>query len=470
MIKTKKINLGQPLNLQLFSHLSHQEGMVVLHSNPDGQMSEKWTIIGMNGKHTPSSEGDIDQCRLQMKGYVSIGYLAYPNPTLKNDIPNMRFYGFDSLLHYNHQTNEIFIKYTNKSDLKKWEKILNQSKLSTKNYKTIGRLQQSVTKAQYIKKIKQIKELLAAGEVYQINYAIRFRKKFQGDPYALFLKLTDINPTDFAAYLNCGDFQIISSSPERLFKVQNGKIITQPIKGTAPKEKQDIVETRHGASLQCPVSPDKNLIELLNSEKERAELDMITDLERNDVGKICEYGTLKLVKEREVLEMKNIWHTYSEIQGKLNPNVAPKDIINAMFPGGSITGCPKKRAMEYIEKLEGLPRNIFTGSIGYVSGCGAAPCVAWGSSLRRVGQLLASRSPQRSGPTAEGLPHATKGSYSTTEWLHNWNMDFNIAIRTVLIKDGQLEFWVGGGIVADSIPEKEYAECILKAEKILKII
>ena len=271
---------------------------------------------------------------------LSIGYFAYPNPTIKNKIPDSKFYKYKQVFY------------------QKNPPVIND------NFQTSGRLEQSVTKSQYIKKIKKIKELLSAGEIYQMCYCIRFRKKFEGNPYALYLKLVDINPTDFSAYLNCGDFQIISSSPERLLKVQNGKIITQPIKGTADK---------------------KSLKYLLNSEKERAELDMITDLERNDVGKICKYGTLKLTKERELLEMRNIWHTYSEVQGKLQPNVGLKEIIFAMFPSGSITGCPKKRAMEYIEKLEGMPRNIFTGSIGYISNCGTGFAVGlaspWGHSV-----------------------------------------------------------------------------------------
>ena len=132
--------------------------------------------------------------------------------------------------------------------------------------------------------------------------------------------------------------------------MKNGVIRTQPIKGTISKAE--------GAT---PAS------RLLGSKKDRAELDMITDLERNDIGKICEYGTLKLTKERELMELPNLWHTYSEVQGKLRSDVGPNEIIKAMFPGGSITGCPKIRAMKYIEESEGLPRNIFTGSIGWIS-------------------------------------------------------------------------------------------------------
>ncbi|MBU1017702.1 anthranilate synthase component I family protein [Patescibacteria group bacterium] len=365
-----------------------KEGFAVLHGKWGGVHAPR-SIIGL------TSESADSYPHFQR---MSIGYFAYPNPTFKNIIPSSRFYGY--------------------------EKVIKQKKppVVEGDFKTAGKLEQSVSKSQYIKKIKRIKELLAAGEIYQMCYCIRFRKKFSGSPYALFFKLTEVNPVDYSAYLNCGDFQIISSSPEHFFSVKNGTIKTTPIKGTISKKNK------------------KNLEKLINSEKERAELDMITDLERNDVGKICEYGTLKLKKEREILELKNLWHTYSEVEGKLRSDVGQKEVIEAMFPGGSITGCPKKRAMEYIEKLEGLPRNIFTGSIGYISNSARIQCKCKGA---RFG--------------------------TCTCHLH-LNMDFNIAIRTILIKDGYLEFWAGGGIVADSDPDREYEECLLKAEKFLDII
>lgn len=333
----------------------------------------------------------------------AMGYLAYPGPGLKNEIPDRLFYEYKDIV-----------------------KSSGTLKCDT-SYRTKGRLEQSVSEEEYVEKIGQIKELLAAGEIYQMCYSIRFRKKFSGDPYALFCKLSKVNPVAFSAFFNAGAFQIISSSPERLFKVQDGKITTTPIKGTAPKEKVRDLKFHSASSswLRGKIRKDirdENLLKLLDSDKERAELDMITDLERNDVGKICEYGTLKLKKEREVLELKNLWHTYSEIGGQLRSDIDPEAVIEAMFPGGSITGCPKKRAMKYISELEGLPRNIFTGSIGYV----------------KQDTVL--------------------------------EMDFNIAIRTILIKDGYMEFWAGGGIVADSDPESEYSEALLKAERFLDII
>ena len=411
----------------------NREGFAVLHGKWGGRQG---CIVGVDGKQI--SESDIDKCRPRD---TVIGYLAYPNPKLKNDIPNSRFYKYDTII----RRREPLPPFGR--PLLKKERRCAPSK-SVLSYKTSGKLEQSVTKTEYIKKINQIKELLSAGEIYQMCYCIRFRKKIEGDPYALFLKLIDANPGDFSAYINCGKFQIISSSPERLFKVEKGKIITQPIKGTAPKgtehRTQDTAESflSPESCVLCPET-DPNLRELMNSEKERAELDMITDLERNDVGKICKYGTLKLAKERKILELKNIWHTYSQVEGQLSKNIKSDEIIKAMFPGGSITGCPKKRAMKYIEELEGLPRNIFTGSIGYISsGCSiGAP----------IGDVN----------TPTGAP---------TEPQRNISMDFNICIRTALVRNGYIEYWAGGGIVADSNPQREYDECLLKAEKFLQLI
>lgn len=383
----------------------HRKGFCLLHGKW-GDSNDYQSMIGLN----PVENGDF-----------SIGYLAYPNSgDLKNEIPDRQFFNFNHLV------------------------VQNKIPKFDLNYETSGKLEQSVNKAQYLEKIHEIKELLAAGEVYQINYAIRFRKKFSGDPYALFQKLNEVNSVDFQAYINAGDFQMVSSSPERFFKVKNGKIVTQPIKGTAAKGRKQEVGNR---------KQDPNLHELLSSKKERAELDMITDLERNDVGKICEYGTLKLKKEREVLELPNLWHCYSEVEGVLRSDVDSEAVIKAMFPGGSITGCPKIRAMEYIAKLEGLPRNIYTGSIGFISDRRSTPITRGEGTIED--------------PIDNSLAN---GSSMDPQWTLNWSMDFNIAIRTILIKDGYLEFWAGGGIVADSDPESEYRECMLKAEKFLGLI
>lgn len=369
-------------DLDLFSRNSEKEGFCLLHN---GQGRKKTEIYENPVKKMPKLLDEME------KSMIAVGYLAYPNVRLKNIIPNQRFYIFKESESLFHKTGEKIYK-------------------KLENYKTLGKLIPSVNKNQYIHKIKEIKKLLKAGEIYQLNYAIRFRKKFEGHPYALFLKWIELSPSPFAAFLNCGDYQILSNSPERLFSMKNRFITAQPIKGTAAKNK----------------NPEKALAQLMASQKERAELDMITDLARNDIGQICDYGTLKLKKNRVVLELSNLWHTYSEVVGRVGRKIGINEIIKAMFPGGSITGCPKKRAMEYIEKLEALPRNIFTGSIGYIKNSGS-------------------------------------GSQSI-------EADFNICIRTALIKDGYIEYWAGGGIMADSDPEAEYQECLLKAEAFLSIL
>lgn len=411
-MKCKEI-LKKPLDLTLFHEIARKEGFVVLHSSQTGDQGQ-WSIVGSSQKKLKKWL-DINKILNKdpkksskfplVKGCV--GYLAYPNGHLKSQLPEKLFYYYNSLLLYNHKNQKGYASYEEKSDLIRWQSTLKKipKENSLKKYRTVGALKKSVTKGEYLQKIKAIKKLLEAGEVYEINYAIRFTKKFHGNAYALFLALNKNNPAPFSAYLNAGKFQIISSSPERLLSIKKGIIKTQPIKGTVSKNGY------------------KN--DLLNSEKERAELDMITDLERNDVGKVCEYGSVKVNTERGIMELRNLWHTYSEITGKIRKNTEIEAIMTSMFPGGSITGCPKIRAMEYIEKLEGKPRDIFSGAIGYLSGRSKGP------------ELKA---------------------------------DFNIAIRTILIRGETLEFWTGGGITVDSDPEKEYAECLLKAQKIIEVL
>ena len=369
--------------LRTCADLSKKEGFCVL---TDGVKNQHQLYIDPVEK---MSELPVDLKPHQLV----LGHLSYPNPQLKNEIPERRFYSFDESI---------------KSQLPSIGSPLDLT------FKSAGQLEMSVEKSDYLKKIKRVKTLLELGEIYQLNYAIRFRKRFEGNPFGLYLKLMEVNPTAFSAFLNCGNYQILSNSPERLFQVGGQKIITEPIKGTAARG-----PNFKGPILNSKTKMDPQLQQLLDSEKERAELDMITDLARNDVGQICEFGSLKLEKNREVMALPNLWHTYSRVSGKLPKNMAISQVIEALFPGGSITGCPKKRAKQYIEELERLPRNIFTGSIGYIT------------------------------------PKKT---------------DFNIAIRTALVKDGYIEYWAGGGIVADSDPEAEYEECFLKAEKFLRLL
>jgi len=265
-----------------------------------------------------------------------------------------------------------------------------------------------VPRNQYLKDLQKVIDYIYAGDIYQANLSQRFSIKYQGDPWELYSRLRQENPAPFSAFLPYDDFQILSTSPERFIRITSeGFIETRPIKGTRPRGK-----TREEDKMMAE--------ELLASEKEKAELTMIVDLERNDLGRICTYGT---VKTKELISLEKypaVWHLVATIEGKLKRGLMASQILKAVFPGGSITGAPKIRAMEIIDELEPYNREIYTGSIGYIGFDGA------------------------------------------------W--DLNIVIRTILLKQGFAYVHAGGGIVADSVPENEYKETIYKAGKLLEVL
>jgi len=257
------------------------------------------------------------------------------------------------------------------------------------------------TKDAYIKAIKRAKEYIASGDIYQVNLSQRFTADLDIHPYDLYTRLRTRNPAPFAAYLSFDDVAIVSSSPERFlqFFADTRMVYTRPIKGTRPR----------GAT---PEEDAKLATELLQSEKDRAELIMIIDLERNDLGRVCEIASVH-VPELIVLEKyPTVYHLVSTVAGKLPKDKDRIDLLKATFPGGSITGAPKIRSMEIIDELEPTRRSIYTGAIGYLSFSG--------------------------------------------------NMDLNIVIRTFIVHNGKAYFQVGGGIVADSEPEAEYQETLDK--------
>jgi len=262
------------------------------------------------------------------------------------------------------------------------------------------------TRNNYIKAVKAAKEYIKAGDIYQVNLSQRFKAKVDVKAFDLYAALRIINPAPFAAFLNFGDVKIISASPERFLKKESRSVQTRPIKGTRPrgKNKTDDIKLKK---------------ELLGSIKDRAENLMIIDLERNDLGRICEFGTVKVMEFMKCEEYATVFHLVSTIAGKLKKRTGAIDCLISCFPGGSITGAPKIRSMEIIEELEPVKRSIYTGSIGYIS--------------------------------------------------FNDNMDTSIAIRTLVMKGGDVYFHAGGGIVYDSEPEKEYQETLDKAKAMIEV-
>ena len=262
-------------------------------------------------------------------------------------------------------------------------------------------------KEEYKDAITKMKNYISTGDMYIANMTQRFYCNNYEDSFYIYEKLRSINKAPFSAYLNFNDFQIISSSPERFIQIKDNKAHTRPIKGTRPR----------GANKD---EDEKNRLELINSEKDKAELLMVVDLERNDFSKVCKPHTVKVTELFKLEEYATVFHLVSTIEGELKDTVSAVKFIKECFPGGSITGTPKIRTMEIIEELEGLKRNIYTGAIGYFDFRG--------------------------------------------------NSDFNIAIRTIVKKDNKAYFGVGGGITYDSIEEDEYNETLDKAKALMRVL
>jgi anthranilate/para-aminobenzoate synthase component I len=269
-------------------------------------------------------------------------------------------------------------------------------------------LEPNMTKYQFESMVVQCKEYIAAGDIYQANLSQRLSASIRdADPLRLYTILRNINPSSFAAYLDFGDLQLVGSSPERLIRLFDGIADTRPIAGTRRRGK-DSTETRTLSA------------ELLTNEKERAEHIMLLDLERNDLGRVCEYGTVRVDELMAVEDYSHVIHIVSNVRGTLAPGRDAFDLFRAVFPGGTITGVPKVRCMEIIDELEPVARGPYTGSVGYLSNAG--------------------------------------------------DMDLNIIIRTFVVKDGIAHIQVGAGIVADSVPEQEYFETLQKAEALKKAL
>lgn len=259
----------------------------------------------------------------------------------------------------------------------------------------------------YIEAVRQILEYISAGDIYQVNLSQRFAVEFAGKPLDFYRKFRTLSPAPFGAYLVTDNHTIMSNSPERYLLIKNDYIETRPIKGTRPRG-------------ESPEIDEQLRRELIDSSKDQAEHIMIVDLERNDLGRVAQYGTVH-VPEMEIVESyANVHHLVSTVAARIEPKHSTVDCIVNSFPGGSITGAPKLRSMEIIDELEPSCRGVYTGSIGYLDFSG--------------------------------------------------DIDLNIAIRTAVHHQNTLYFQVGGGIVADSDPHLEYEETITKAESFLKTL
>ncbi|MCH7814234.1 MAG: aminodeoxychorismate synthase component I, partial [Planctomycetes bacterium] len=265
----------------------------------------------------------------------------------------------------------------------------------------------NMSRQAYLARVERILRYIEAGDVYQVNLTQRLTTTTSADALNLYRRLRRANPSGYAALLSWDDRAVISSSPELFLDLRDGCVVTRPIKGTRPRTDDEADDARRRS-------------ELLACSKDRAELTMIVDLLRNDLGRVCAWGTVQVTSPAELETHPTVHHLVGTIRGRLRPGCDWADLLRASFPGGSITGAPKIRAMQIIDELEPTCRSVYCGSIGYL-GLDGSLCL-------------------------------------------------NIAIRTMVLDAGRLHLFAGGGIVADSDPQAEYDEGMAKASGMLRAL
>jgi para-aminobenzoate synthetase component 1 len=283
----------------------------------------------------------------------------------------------------------------------------NDTLFSKETFSLPNSWQSNMSANSYTEAFNQVQDYIQAGDCYQVNLAQRFQADFKGSPLAAYAKLTQANRAPFSAYLNFDDHQILSISPERFIESHNNLVITQPIKGTRPRKSD-------------PLADKQQADELINSEKDRAENLMIVDLLRNDLSRTAAKGSVKVTELFGHYRFSSVHHLISTIESKLAEGFDNFDLLATTLPGGSITGAPKIRAMQIIEELEKSRRSIYCGNIAYLD--------------------------------------------------FNGNMDSNITIRTLVVKNQKIYAWAGGGLVADSNCTEEYQETFDKLSKVLQVL
>ncbi len=352
------------------------------------------------------------------------------------ELPDCHVGFYDSLVVFDHQLGKVFIVSTGlnadgsrtesraKAQLEFWKNRIQDQEVSRKaakpqstdslcDFAALREISSNLTRDEFISKVQRAQQYIRAGDIYQVNLSQRLTAQADFNGWKMFEKLSIVSPAPFSAYLDCDGgsrhcrFEIASSSPEQFLRMSGAHIVTRPIKGTRPRD----ADATRDAQLAY---------ELQTCAKELAELVMITDLLRNDLGKVCEYGSVQVPELAKLEKFAQVQHLVSTVEGRLKNDVTHFAAFASCFPGGSITGAPKFRAMEIIDELEPISRGVYCGAIGYLG-------------FNRESQL-------------------------------------NIAIRTAVCADGKIHFNVGAGIVADSNPAAEYEETLAKARGFLSAL
>jgi len=325
----------------------------------------------------------------------------------------------DALIVFDHFAGKVFIVstgYPQTEDEKVKSRVVERIKFLegiVKNAKIGGsvppslnaqNLSSNFSKESFEKMVCKAKDYIMAGDIFQVNISQRLSVDFSGDPFLLYRVLRQINPSPFGNFIDFHDFQVVSSSPERLIKKDGSAVETRPIAGTRPRGKNSREDLTFSSELSL-------------NEKERAEHIMLVDLERNDIGRVSTFGSVHVNDLMVIEDYSHVFHIVSNVKGELIAEMDAFDVLEACFPGGTITGTPKIRSMEIIDELEPTRRGVYTGSVGYISFGG--------------------------------------------------DMDLNIIIRTFFVKGGKAFIQAGCGVVADSVPQKEYFETLYKAQALL---
>jgi len=433
---------------RLFSRVAHQEWAIFLDSGAVEKRQGRYDIIATQpvctlltqgkqtriikaGRETISQLDPFILIKQQLPFQQSfpevpfnggaIGYFAYDLarnleklPEIAQDaehVPDMAVGIYQWAVVVDHQQEQSYL--VGKADsTEQWQSLIKQfsqypEEQEIEKFQVTGEIQSNMTEAGYSQAFAKIKNYLTEGDCYQVNLAQRFIASCQGNPWAAYCQLRKINSAPFSGYLNVPGVQVLCSSPERFLKVSNGRVETKPIKGTRPRKKD-------------AQANQQQIEELQTSHKDRAENVMIVDLLRNDISKNCQPGSVKVPRLFDVESYATVHHLVSTISGQLATGSHALDLLRSCFPGGSITGAPKIRAMEIIEELEPHRRGIYCGSIAYIGFDG--------------------------------------------------NMDSNITIRTLVHSEHSIRFWAGGGIVNDSVMEEEYQESFDKAIAMLNLL
>ncbi|WP_420066574.1 aminodeoxychorismate synthase component 1 [Salinivibrio kushneri] len=447
-LTTTPIDYAPDLALTLFDKIAHQPWAMLLHSatrtHPDSRFDilvadPVATVTARNNQvttrypdgHSTTDSRDpfhwVAQLQAQLLPAVSeiapwpfaggaLGYFGYDLgrcvetlPTLAKDelsVPDMAVGLYDWAVMIDHHQHQAVVIAPDSDQ--RWQWLSRQKAPASKvPFALTERWHANMTETQYQQKFAQVQAYLHAGDCYQINLAQRFSASYQGDEWQAYRKLATRNGAPFSGFIRLADSAILSVSPERFLSLHNQQIETKPIKGTRPRYTDPQQDAESAEALK-------------SAEKDRAENLMIVDLLRNDIGRVASPGSVSVPKLFDIESFPAVHHMVSTVTGRLPEEKTGLDLLRAAFPGGSITGAPKVRAMEIIEELEPHRRHIYCGSFAYLSRCG--------------------------------------------------RMDSSITIRTLVGHQGQLHVWAGGGLVADSKADAEYQETLDKVSHILPVL